>query len=816
MIPRSLQDAKALITSETLRAFSLDIFDTTLFRRCTTPAGVFEHTFTLAPIPHAHQHQREAFVQHRIGAEKRARRASARERGWSEITAEEIYQHFPLPLFGLGPNDGNTLAQAEFQAEQHLCFANPDMIDIIALAKTHGVRVGFLSDTYWTSERLRQLLKACAPRLEYDFLYASCDWKTSKSDRLFSHYLKSEELHDTPLAHIGDNTDADCIPARRLGISAIHYPQANDRLAGLLKREEILLPSLRTLQTKALMLDGGFRAHRRAASATMPTKGTAFALGVEVVGPLMSAFNAFVHHHAKRLQQNVTANGGRAAVVFIARDGHLPREIWQTNGEPSAWIEINRRISMLAAASSAQSLVPFFEDVPKLNHEIVSGFLKKDLPKIRTYFQNAPGGVVSGKTFAAALPSLLSPHDISCIAKGERQAVMRHLRASIADFDHCTDLILVDLGYSGTVQKGLRKIFDHEGLPHRLHGLYVISIDEDFCEIPTNDSVHGFLGASVLLPHIRTALLSNISIFEQICSANHGSVKGYDQQGHAQHEDDPRQENHRNICGEIRAGAVHYAQSTTSQIQQGFPAATDDLSAVTPQAAAILSRLLLQPSDEELLLFHSIKHDVNLGSQALAPMADGARMQQWLNACGLVAPQAEMMWKAGGMAAVSPLHGLLSSMMLTGAVSSDFLTEAVVGKTIVTLISPTQSRKVEVPCLRDIFGRLRIRIPLRSSDGIAAVVVPATALPPRSFIHGLILQSGATIEDALNAAKMQNLPLDTVETNGIIRNGEILQVTEAEGLMALPIPPLSAPLSVLTLYLQPLDGVRLLSVINEF
>jgi FMN phosphatase YigB (HAD superfamily) len=814
--PHSLDDARALIIGGSLRAFSFDIFDTMLLRRCTTPTGVFEQTFALAPIPGAYQHLREAFVQHRINAEKRARRTSARERGWSEITAEEIYHHFPFALFGLTANDADSLAQAEFQAEQQLCFANPAMVDLITLAAAHGVRVGFLSDTYWTGDRLRLLLESCSPGLSYDFLYASCDWKTSKSDRLFSHYLKSEALHDAPLAHIGDNIGADCIPARRLGISAIHYPQANDRLAGLFKREEVLLPSLRTLQTKALMLDGGFRAHRRAASALMPAKSTAFALGVEVIGPVMAAFNAFVHHHVERLQQNVTANGGRAAVVFVARDGQLPREIWQTNSEPSAWIELNRRISMLAAASSAQSLVPFFEEIPKLNYEIVSGFLKKDLPKIRTYFQNAPSGIVSGKTFAAALPSLLSPHDITRIAKDERQAVMRHLRASIPDFDHCTDLILVDLGYSGTVQKSLRKIFDHEGLSHRLHGLYVISIDEDFSEIPACDSVHGFLGATVFLPHIRTALLSNISIFEQICSANHGSVKGYDLQGHAQHEDDPRQDEHRTICGEIRAGAVHYVQSTKSQIQQGFPAATDDLNAVTPQAAAILSRLLLQPSDEEILLFHSIKHDVNLGSQALAPMADGARMLQWLNACGPVAPQAEMMWKAGGMAAVSPLHGLLSSMMLTGAVSSDFLTEAVVGQTIITLISPTQNRNVEVPCLRDIFGRLRMRIPLRGSDAIAAVVVPATALPPRSFIHGLILQSGATIEDALNAAKMQNLPLETVETNGIIRNGEILQVAEAEGLMALPIPPLSAPLSVLTLYLQPLDGVRLLSVIDEF
>ena len=254
-------------------AWSFDVFDTFLLRACTTPDGVFERTYELSGISRTCPNVSASFVQHRIQAEARARRTAKDKRGASEVRIDEIYSCFPFRLFGLKRRDLNDLVESEFAAELELCRANPDMLRQYLDMKGAGHRVGFISDTYWDSASLARLLRACRPGLTWDFLYASCDHGSGKSETLFAKYLAEEGVDAAASFHVGDNDKADIKGAKRHGIRPRYYPQATPQLASTFQRETALFELLCTGVPSRL--DHGARTLRRMVAARSAEKSPA-------------------------------------------------------------------------------------------------------------------------------------------------------------------------------------------------------------------------------------------------------------------------------------------------------------------------------------------------------------------------------------------------------------------------------------------------------------------------------------------------------------------------------------------------------------
>jgi predicted HAD superfamily hydrolase len=201
----TIATADASRRTQRVSAFSFDVFDTFLVRACTTPDGVFERAYELSGISEKCPNVSESFVQHRIQAEARARKAAKQRSRSAEVRIADIYFYFPFRLFGISRDQRDDLAEAEFRAELELCRANPEMLRHYSDMKSAGHRVGFISDTYWSSDQLGRLLRACTPGLTWDFLYASCDHGTGKSGKLFARYLSEQRVDAGSAFHIGDN-----------------------------------------------------------------------------------------------------------------------------------------------------------------------------------------------------------------------------------------------------------------------------------------------------------------------------------------------------------------------------------------------------------------------------------------------------------------------------------------------------------------------------------------------------------------------------------------------------------------------------------
>ena len=113
-----------------LTTYSFDVFDTFIFRACTTSEGVFARAFELSAVGKLHPRAGANYVQHRIQAEARARKLKKQKSGSYEVTIDEIYAYFPFRLFGIEHAALPDLVEAEFQAELDLCRVNSEMLQL--------------------------------------------------------------------------------------------------------------------------------------------------------------------------------------------------------------------------------------------------------------------------------------------------------------------------------------------------------------------------------------------------------------------------------------------------------------------------------------------------------------------------------------------------------------------------------------------------------------------------------------------------------------------------------------------------------------
>jgi FMN phosphatase YigB (HAD superfamily) len=811
--PAAPVEARRLIRSGGVTSLSFDVFDTTLLRFCTDPAGVFERAFSLLPVAGSGPARAETFVQHRQIAEFAARKEAKKRRGSPEVDIAEIYARFPRHLFGI--DDAETLIDAEFRAECDLCHANPEIVRLLVEARTQGVSVGFLSDTYWSGKQLAGLLNlALPPDAGWDFLYASADHRTGKTESLFPVYLRQRKLTAAQALHLGDDPESDVRAAQRCGIRALHLPQCDAALAAQFRSEDAVFHAACAAAAPACRLDHGARTRRRAAAARLATDDPAFAYGGRVVGPLLDVFDAFA---VQRAAEIAVASGRTVRTAFVARDGFLPHEIWKACGHArAAYVEINRRTALLCAADDPEALGGFFRRMETIDLASARRFLKRETPRLRKYFAKCPDGIADGARFADDLPGLLSKTDLAEIARDGRQRLLAHLRSEIPDFSACSDLILVDLGYSGTVQKALRRAFDRASLRMRLHGVYLITVDEDLEEIGDGDTACGLISGSVLPPLTRHALLSNIALLEQVCTAPVGSVEGYDAAGRARREADPRPPEQLALGGRIRAGAVAYAAAARAVDEPPPPDAT-----AAAWAAAILARALLLPSDAEIDLFSAMRHDINLGTRDTASMADAGAARARLTALPLPAafsPSMPPMWLAGSMAQVSPLHGALYALAALGQLPDAALADAPVAEVsvIVGEADSGHSFPVRVQAVRGAFGELRVRVPVTRRLGASLVAFPAAMLPPRGRVCGLTLSSGDSVRQAVASAKAARLPLDVLSAEGMTLAADGSYAgQDGDGFLAARVPPPTAEIGVLTLAVMPEDGLRLLAAMPD-
>jgi FMN phosphatase YigB (HAD superfamily) len=800
--------ADAARRPEIVSACSFDVFDTFLVRACTTSDGVFERTYALSSISRTCPNVSESFVQHRIQAEARARRHAKTTCGSAEVHINDIYACFPFRLFGLDRGFLNNLVEDEFCAELDLCRTNPEMLRQYFEMKRAGHRVGFISDTYWSSERLGRLLLACCPRRTWDFLYPSCDNGSSKSEALFARYLSEQGIDAAASFHVGDNETADIKGARRHGIRPRYYPQASAELASKLQRETAIFELL--CLGRPSRIDNGIRTLRRMAAAQDAARSAPFRLGLTVLGPSMTAFDAFID---ARVAQ-IAGTAGRVAIGFLGRDGFLSHGLWrETHDHAAAYLEINRRVSLITSADTLAPLCDLLRKVIRIDAAAFADIVKVPPAKVAAFFATCRDGIAAGAELADALPGLMDAQEIAGLADGLRARLLAYLRHTILDFDTCTDLVLVDLGYAASVQKALRRIFDREGIAIRLHGAYLITLDDAFDDLAEGDTAEGLISDLVVTPHVKRMLIRNVALLEQLCCSTQGSVRDYEG-SEALRELNPRPAEQMALVSEIQAGALAFAASArdfaSSYALQPFA----ELDVAARWCAATLGRLLLLPDDDELALLGQFRHDVNLGSDALAPMLDASFVKNLEIARGLPAActaPAPPMWLAGSFATLSPAHSYLYLLYGANRLPPNVFGETPCGTLKVGLFRTGGTASVEtVTVFVTGLNDLRLRIPISRAMGVTMIALPLAGFAREGILHGVAVQTGATLGEAAESEGATAITAEKLVFAGLDRSGNHYHAQNADSCLLIPVDPIDDAIALYSVALTSLSHERIL------
>jgi FMN phosphatase YigB (HAD superfamily) len=598
-----ISHVRQLVDTGKFRVLSLDIFDTTVWRAFPAPTDLFYSLGYLARERGLLYSSASgaSFGAERIEAEREAR---ARRGADGEVTLEEIYRRFPRGYIRQGSPDD--LLRCELDLERQSTFPDSEIVSLIDYASSKGLRIAFVSDTYFDEEHLRRIL----PR-PGNFLIASSRFRRSKAHGLHRELIDRAGVKAGQILHVGDNHGADVAAPAQLGVQAVWRPRFPNAFATAIQAELPLTRSERAPFFATTTGDAGLNAIRAqaveaAANWTDPVR----AWGALFLGPVMTGFAKWVGERCRDVQIDTA--------LCLMREGKIIKLVLDGVGGGVATHEFyTSRFALLTAS------------IFRGEESELTKFLARPQPA-RALELLAPLGLAPAQVdldddalvpaeaayqLARKIASDPEMRAQACEASAEaRRRFLLYLRETLPDLP--SRVAVVDLGYSGTIQTCLQAILDHEKIACQTHGLYFVTGSGIRKVQQAGACAEGFLAENGQPLAIAHSFMRSPELVEQCLMCSLGSTIAYDESGLP-------------VLGQQHLPATQLA--SIQQVQEGLldyvkcfaktPTLREtDSSTLRPFLEAILVRALTVPTPAELKVFGQWVHDENLGSSRTRPL----------------------------------------------------------------------------------------------------------------------------------------------------------------------------------------------------
>ncbi|MFA5966702.1 MAG: HAD family hydrolase [Sphingomonas sp.] len=568
-----------------IKTLSLDCFDTLLWRATQLPQDVF-----------AEFGDAGGGIEGRVAAEKTARHRRVRRDGQVEVSIEEIH------AARAGRPDPDGVAH-ELALEARHCYAFAPTVALIAAAKAAGLGVIVVSDTYLSEPQLRALIASAAGEdvaAQIDHIFCSSEFGMSKADGLFKPVLAALGVRASTILHVGDNPHADGDAADAAGLHAVHIEQFDAPTAKRLRLEA----------AASVMVDPATRVSKpaiqphRAALALRPENDAAWSLGHDVFGPVFDAFARWVGDEAAAL---ATATGRPVKPLFLLRDGFLPHRVFEALGSVGAAVAISRFTARRASFTDIEAIHDYLDNEATDRLDALApqlGLAEAEARKIGTTNRDFRRNVLQPATVSRIVARS------AAFAKRLIAHVTREARIERGDI-----VMLIDLGYHGTVQRLIAPLLEN-ALGVTVEGRYLLS--RDCC--PAIPAKRGMIDSRHYDHRAITAFCRQIAIVEQVATSGAGSVIDYHDNGRPVRRANRVSPAQARTRDRIQAGVLAFAQTAPAAVHRA--PVSDDGEARRRMTTAILARLLFLPQAEEVALFGTFEHDVNLGTDDLVDLVD--------------------------------------------------------------------------------------------------------------------------------------------------------------------------------------------------
>lgn len=572
-----------------VEVLSLDCFDTLLWRRGQAPKDVF-CDLKLAG----------GAIQRRMGAEGKARSA----RG-GEVSLDEIYRM----LMPSADDDTRFAAmQAELDAEAAHCYPFEPVVQLLEDAKARGLMTMIVSDTYLNAGQLIDLIERAGGERAIsliDNIFCSSEYGVPKAGGLFKPVLDHLGITPSKILHLGDNRVADHESPRKLGIHGVHMRQFTHLQETQLRLEA----AAATLADPAVRGAKPALQPHRTALASRPEMDDAGALGFDVIGPVLTAFDRWLEIEEAKL---ATETGRPVKTVYLLRDGHLPGLVREArSGAKPIYASISRFTARRGGLADPTALERYLESERHERFQIHADQLLLTARECKDM----------GDHLAAMRRYLRQPEMVAKVQKRGSlflDRIIKHLRR--AGVERGDAVMFVDLGYNGTVQNEIAALLSERADLH-VAGRYLLLREVDCSGL----NKAGFISTDHYDDAFLLALTRSISALEQLVTSGLGTVTDYRDDGRGIFSAARDHKRQQQVRGDVQAACVEYARIASG----------GDLGAERQAAAASLTRFLFLPSAAENDLLGTFAHDVNLGTRDKNKLLDSNTAKQDLRRNGL-------------------------------------------------------------------------------------------------------------------------------------------------------------------------------------
>lgn len=612
----ALAAVRNVIVDGSCAALSFDVFDTVLWRRVPRPSDVFELLGArlrgagmcpgwLTDV---------SFRRMRVEAEQVAR--AVREDWGREVSLADIWRAMPLTLF-----EGATveeLVDAEVAIEREFTVVDLDIAELVQLAGKHDVPLVLVSDTYFTESQLTHLLdRPELKELSDARVFRSHQHGTDKATGLWEVVLSDLGLQPEQLVHVGDNEVADMEVPTQLGIRTVPYARVDDTFAEVLRREGEPDDAFEPARSSPDTVEGdfGLTSLRAKVLQCAETNEVAWRYGAGVIGPVLTGFAEWAAWQAEQ--------AGIDVLWCPMREGELLSELVNNAAQARGWAVQAKPVWLSRHVTSLGNLARI--DLGAVHHFIrrshrltVRQLLQLlhlrpgELPSLATHLDTVlDNGIIIDQVAAALTETPHMRHRLAASVTAARERLLTSLRACGA-LDS-GEMMLVDLGWGGTIQRQLHELLQQAQVDIRVSGLYLATDKRSTGLLRAGLRAQGYLGQSAH-PEIARLLARSPEVLEQCVTALCGSLVDFTVDGQPvlgpRAESTEQERQRRAVQTGIRAFQVQWNRYV-DHTEGRWP----ELAGAGQQLGEVLAAALKAPTAEEAALFGPWVHEDNFGSQ---------------------------------------------------------------------------------------------------------------------------------------------------------------------------------------------------------
>lgn len=418
---------------------------------------------------------------------------------------EEVYTRLVYaqnPSFSVGKQEFLEIATSvEVDLERSITTVDKENLEILRKLAEIDVKIAVVSDFYIGTQGLREILSDKSVLLYVERIFVSCDYKKRKSDGdLYQEVLEILNISGEKCIMLGDDMSSDVKRAQEYGIKAFFRPYRSTLLSPMSMIHQIHKSNIKD-----------------------PVPGLHYSYSIYL----------FFCRLYKRLREINQCN-----VFFLAREGEFLKEAFDSFLKAHEETKIQTYYLYVSRKSTLMpSLKPIEEETFERIFRQTKTLSIRDFLRVLNFSETDQNRVYQSTT---QLDYTMTYQNFDCSEgflslirnpvfldlyeskrQSTREAFISYISSFCADIFH-DDLVLVDVGWRGTIQDNIYHVF--EGIV-KVRGFYIGLTGTG--ELLHNNLKEGLLFSVAPIKSPNYGVWLNREFYERLMRASHGMTIGY-------------------------------------------------------------------------------------------------------------------------------------------------------------------------------------------------------------------------------------------------------------------------------------------------